>query len=64
MRLILNESNERKVIHFPEKAFILRCRHCKINAFYVILNSDDPSDFKYYECCECRRIFIPDERRK
>lgn len=45
------------VVKFPDKEFILRCRKCKVNAFYVILNSNDPYDTKYYECAECGDIF-------
>lgn len=45
------------IIKFPDKEFILRCCKCKVNAFYVILNSNDPYDAKYYECMECGDIF-------
>lgn len=44
------------VIPFPEKEFILRCHKCKVNAFYVILNTDSfkgIEDVKGFECSEC-----------
>ena len=41
------------VIKFPEKEFILRCHKCKVNAFYIILNSEDWTDIKGFECAEC-----------
>ena len=47
-----------KVIKFPPREFILRCRKCKVNAFYVILNSNDPCDYKYHECTECGDLFF------
>jgi len=45
-----------KVIPFPEREYILRCHKCKINAFYVILNTDSfkgIEDVKGFECSEC-----------
>jgi len=45
------------VISFPDKEFILRCRKCRVNAFYVILNSENPFDIKCFECMECGDIF-------
>lgn len=42
-----------KILKFPDKEYILRCHKCKINAFYVILNSDDWLDIKGFECAEC-----------
>uniref|UniRef100_A0A6H2A1S1 Uncharacterized protein n=1 Tax=viral metagenome TaxID=1070528 RepID=A0A6H2A1S1_9ZZZZ len=43
----------KKVIKFPDKEYILRCHRCKINAFYIILNSESYSDIKGIECAEC-----------
>lgn len=51
-----NQSSK-KVIKFPEKEFILRCIKCKINAFYIILNSDNPYDLKGFECMDCEGWF-------
>ena len=45
------------VIKFPDKEFILRCCKCKVNAFYIILNSENPFDIKWFECTECGDIF-------
>ena len=42
-----------KMIKFPDKEYILRCHKCKINAFYVILNSENWQDIKGFECTEC-----------
>lgn len=44
------------VIPFPEREYILRCHRCKVNAFYVILNSErfkSIEDVKGFECSEC-----------
>lgn len=49
------------IISFPETEFILKCRECKTNAFYVMLNSNNPFDIKWLECSECGIIFDPNE---
>jgi len=41
------------IIAFPDKEFILRCHKCKINTFYIILNSENWADLKGFECAEC-----------
>ena len=41
------------IIKFPETSYILKCKDCKINAFYIYLASTDPFDIIGYECCEC-----------
>ena len=46
-----------KVIAFPEKEFIVKCKYCKTNVFYIHLNSDNPYDIKGYECAECERYW-------
>lgn len=43
------------VIKLPEKEFILKCKFCKTNVFYIYLQSENPFDVKGYECCECGR---------
>jgi len=41
------------IIRLPSKEYILRCHKCKINTFYIILNSENWTDLKGFECAEC-----------
>lgn len=56
MNLMNKPASNNIVIPFPEKEYILRCHKCKVNAFYVILNSKSfksMEDVKGFECSEC-----------
>lgn len=46
-------SSNAKVINFPETRYILRCKECYTNDFYIYLKSRDPYDIAGYECCGC-----------
>lgn len=50
------------VTKLPDPEFIMRCRECKVNAFYIILNSKDPYDVKGFECAECGDWFQVDQK--
>jgi hypothetical protein len=39
-----------------ELEFVLRCSNCMINAFYIVLNSNNPYDIRYFECVDCGKI--------
>lgn len=52
------------VIKLPRSEFILKCKHCKTNVFYIYLHSNNPFDIKGYECCECGRIWDVAENSK
>ena len=41
------------VIKFPSNKYVLRCCKCKVNIFYVVLNSRDYRDIKGFECANC-----------
>jgi len=41
------------IIKFPSKEYILKCHKCKSNSFYIILNSENWTDLKGFECAEC-----------
>jgi len=43
----------KNVIKLPKASYILRCKHCKINAFYIYLGDKDPFNIIGFECCEC-----------
>ena len=45
------------IIKLPRSEFILKCKHCKTNVFYIYLNNNNPFDIKGYECCECGRLW-------
>ena len=53
---ILSLGKSNKVIQFPRPEYILRCHRCKINAFYIILNSNKWNDIKSFECAECGKF--------
>ena len=41
--------------------YILRCKDCGSNAFFIWLNSKNPYDFKMLECAECGSLFMKNE---
>ena len=48
-----------KVIEFPPKEFIVRCKPCGSNKFYVILGEANPHTIKHLECVGCGSVFSP-----
>jgi hypothetical protein len=52
------------IIKLPKLEFILKCKHCKTNVFYIYLNNNNPFDIKGYECCECGRLWDISENTK
>ena len=52
------------VIPFPRAEFILTCKHCRSQEFVIVLNSDDPFDFKSYICLGCERGWDLEEHRR
>lgn len=52
------------VIQLPESEFILKCKHCKTNVFYIYLHNNNPFNIKGYECCECGRVWDIAENSK
>ena len=48
-----------KVIEFPDVKYLLNCRECGSNAFFVFLGSTDPYNITELECEGCERVFLP-----
>ena len=45
----MKEEAKNKIIQFPETEYILRCRKCGSNSFYVHLNSIQWNDVGQFE---------------
>ena len=52
----VKEEAKNKIIQFPETEYILRCRKCGSNSFYVHLNSKQWNDIQRFECTECGQM--------
>jgi hypothetical protein len=48
-----------EVLKYPTPEYILTCKHCRSNAFYIWLGSPDPDDYDQYECAneDCGALF-------
>ena len=49
------------VVKFPSVEFRLQCRSCKATALHIILNSENPHDFKHIKCAECEDLFFTED---
>ena len=49
------------VVEFPKTEYLLRCRECTGEAFFVFLGSSDPYHITELECAtvSCGKVFSP-----
>ena len=48
-----------EIIEFPDVKYLMCCRECKSNAFFVFLSSNNPHAIECLECAGCERMFLP-----